>query len=121
MGAAEATESDQRSAWRADCHAAVVGGGSRFRILRAENAVRTDLWRTGGGDRFAHLDGTIHGDYFSRRGVECGSGGEPQRSARGWLRNSCTRKATPAIRETNARCACHPPAKWLSPRTAIPL
>src|ERR1700730_3205217 len=103
MGAAEATKSERRSAGSADRNAAVVGSGPRVWILCAENAVWNYLRRTGGCDRLADLDGTVHGDYFFGRGMECGAGREPETCARCWVSELCGWNATPGLRATSVQ------------------
>src|ERR1700737_474526 len=103
MGAPKGTQLGQRSSRGPDRHPALVGRGHRFRILRTENAVRNYLWRAGGGARLVNRDGALHGNYFSRRGVEWGIGGEPQRSAGAWLKNCCAWNAMPGTRATSVR------------------
>src|SRR5260370_30699512 len=112
MGAAEATKPDQRFAGRADCHAALVGGGPGVWILCAQDAVWNHLRRTGSGHRLADLDGAFHGDYFFGRGVECGAGREPQRRAGQWVSEPCPWSATPRTRATIAREGCRLTSRW---------
>src|SRR6266849_3812045 len=112
MGAAEATKSDQRSAGRADCDAALVGGGPGVWILCAQDAVWNYLRRTGGGDRLIDLDGALDRDYFPGRGVECRAGRQPQRSAKHWLTEWFAWNVTPATRATSAPPSCSSASKW---------
>ena len=81
MGAAEGTNPGQRHSRSTDRDAAMVGRRLRIWILRAQDAVWNDLWRIGGGDRIADLDGAVHGNYFPGRRVECRTGGKPERRA----------------------------------------
>src|SRR6267154_5546057 len=78
MGAAEGTNSGQRHSRSTDRDAAMVGRRLRIWILRAQDALWNDLWRIGGGDRIADLDGAVHGNYFLGRSVECRTGRKPQ-------------------------------------------
>ena len=78
MGAAEGANPGQRHPRSNDRDAAVVGRRPGIWILRAQDALWNDLWRIGGGDRIANLDGVVHGNYFPGRCVECRTRGKPQ-------------------------------------------
>src|ERR1700730_7486227 len=103
MGAAEATQPGRRTAGSADRDAFVVGGGLGVRILRAQDALRNPLRRTGGRDWLAHLDGAVHGDYFLGRGVECRAGGQPESRASQCLSEPCAWNAIPDTRAASVR------------------
>src|SRR6266852_4742752 len=87
MGASEGANSGQRHSRSNDRDAAVVGSRPGFWILRPQDAVRNYLRRIGGGDRIAHLDGTVHRNYFLGCRVECGACGKPQGRASHWVSN----------------------------------
>src|SRR5260370_36275826 len=81
--------------------APVVAGGRAVWHLRATRTLQCGLWRTGGCHWLDHLVAAFRSDYFPRRRLERGAGGESQRGSGPCMNRLSVWSATPDIRRTS--------------------
>src|SRR5258708_36953523 len=100
-GAAPGGQLAQRRARCDGRDAPVVAGGRAVWHLRAPRTLQCGLWRTGGCYWLDHLVAAFRSDYFPRRRLERGAGGESQRGSGPWMNRLSVWSATPDIRRTS--------------------